>query len=90
MVGVGFGYGRIGASLPAHSPVLQHTYFHMLTIVHNTQCPAGTNDHEFAERTGHGRDINRHHYTIEEAEAAVQQPVVQVGVMADKAAVCLA
>lgn len=38
---------------------------------------AGTNDHEFAERTGHGRDINRHHYTIEEAEAAVQQPVVQ-------------
>ena len=38
---------------------------------------AGKNDVERASETGSVRDINRHSYSLEEAEEAVQQPVVQ-------------
>ncbi len=37
---------------------------------------AGGNDVELLERTGVGRDINRHHYTAAEVEAALKRPVV--------------
>lgn len=39
---------------------------------------AGTNDLERVAATGNIRDINRHWYSVEEAESAVQQPVVKV------------
>ena len=39
---------------------------------------AGVNDYELLEKTGGVRDINRHYYTVEEAEKALQRPVVQV------------
>jgi sucrose phosphorylase len=38
---------------------------------------AGENDSEAVERTGEGREINRHNYTADEVEKAVQKPVVQ-------------
>ncbi len=38
---------------------------------------AGENDQSAAERTGDGREINRHNYSVEEVEQALQQPVVQ-------------
>lgn len=38
---------------------------------------AGENDLELVERTGVGRDINRHYYSAEEIGAALKQPVVQ-------------
>ncbi|KLT73604.1 sugar phosphorylase [Neisseria arctica] len=38
---------------------------------------AGENDIELLEKTKEGRNINRHYYTLEEIEAAVQRPVVQ-------------
>ncbi|MEM8748516.1 MAG: sucrose phosphorylase, partial [Actinomycetota bacterium] len=38
---------------------------------------AGRNDVELLERTGVGRDINRHHYTEAEVAAALDRPVVQ-------------
>ena len=38
---------------------------------------AGHNDVELLHRTGVGRDINRHHYTDDEVEAALRRPVVQ-------------
>ncbi|RMG74086.1 MAG: sucrose phosphorylase [Bacteroidetes bacterium] len=38
---------------------------------------AGTNDMELLARTQVGRDINRHYYSPDEVEAAVQRPVVQ-------------
>ena len=38
---------------------------------------AGLNDMGLLERSGVGRDINRHHYTPEEIEAQCQRPVVQ-------------
>ena len=38
---------------------------------------AGLNDMALLERSGVGRDINRHHYTPEEIEAQSQRPVVQ-------------
>lgn len=38
---------------------------------------AGANDLDLLERTGVGRDINRHHYSELEAERALQRPVVQ-------------
>jgi sucrose phosphorylase len=37
---------------------------------------AGSNDVELLQRTGVGRDINRHHYGPEEIEAALLRPVV--------------
>jgi len=37
---------------------------------------AGTNDVDLLERTGVGRDVNRHHYRSDEREAALRQPVV--------------
>jgi sucrose phosphorylase len=37
----------------------------------------GGNDYALAEQTGQARDINRHRYSLEEADAALQQPVVQ-------------
>ncbi|MCV2393575.1 sucrose phosphorylase [Actinotalea sp. M2MS4P-6] len=37
---------------------------------------AGANDMELLDRTGVGRDINRHHYTDEEVSAALDRPVV--------------
>ncbi|TGD74169.1 sucrose phosphorylase [Mangrovimicrobium sediminis] len=38
---------------------------------------AGCNDEELMNETGELRDINRHFYTLEEVDEAVQQPVVQ-------------
>jgi len=38
---------------------------------------AGKNDIELVETTKHGRDINRHSYTIEEIAREVKRPVVQ-------------
>jgi sucrose phosphorylase len=38
---------------------------------------AGENDPSAAERTGDGREINRHNYTIDEIERDLQRPVVQ-------------
>jgi sucrose phosphorylase len=38
---------------------------------------AGENDMDLLARTRVGRDINRHHYTPAEIEAALQRPVVQ-------------
>jgi len=38
---------------------------------------AGTNDVERAEQTGDPREINRQHYTREQVDAAVKQPVVR-------------
>lgn len=37
---------------------------------------AGRNDMALLERTGVGRDINRHHYTRDEIDAAMARPVV--------------
>lgn len=37
----------------------------------------GTNDLALLEKTGVGRDINRHYYTWDEAQAALAKPVVQ-------------
>ncbi len=37
---------------------------------------AGTNDLELLERTGTGRDINRHYYTPDELRANLERPVV--------------
>jgi sucrose phosphorylase len=38
---------------------------------------AGENDPSAAERTGDGREINRHNYSIDELERDLQRPVVQ-------------
>jgi sucrose 6(F)-phosphate phosphorylase len=38
---------------------------------------AGRNDAAAVSATGEGRDINRHNYTLDEAEAALKRPVVQ-------------
>jgi sucrose phosphorylase len=38
---------------------------------------AGENDMALLQRTGVGRDINRHHYSADEITAALQRPVVQ-------------
>ena len=38
---------------------------------------AGTNDHAAVERTGEGRAINRHDYTLEEIGDELRRPVVQ-------------
>jgi sucrose phosphorylase len=38
---------------------------------------AAGNDEEAVRRTGEGREISRHNFTIEEIDAAVQRPVVQ-------------
>ena len=38
---------------------------------------AGANDVDLVERTRQGRDINRHGYSLEEAEGELQRPVVQ-------------
>ena len=38
---------------------------------------AGSNDLELMEATGEMRDINRHHYTLDEVDEAVKTPVVR-------------
>jgi sucrose phosphorylase len=38
---------------------------------------AGENDMALLQRTGVGRDINRHHYSADEIASALQRPVVQ-------------
>jgi sucrose phosphorylase len=38
---------------------------------------AGSNDQELAEESGEARDVNRHYYSVEEAEAALATPVAQ-------------
>ena len=38
---------------------------------------AGDNDHEAVRRSGEGRAINRHDYTIDEVQTALGRPVVQ-------------
>ncbi len=37
----------------------------------------GTNNIELMERTGELRDINRHHYTLDEVDEAMRQPMVK-------------
>ena len=37
----------------------------------------GMDDRELFEKTEQGRDVNRHHYTPQEIEAALEQPVTQ-------------
>jgi len=39
---------------------------------------AGTNDMDLLNRTGTGRDINRHHYTRDELDANLARPVVKM------------
>lgn len=39
---------------------------------------AGANDAALVEETGTGRDINRHPYTVPEAEKEMKRPVVKV------------
>lgn len=38
---------------------------------------AGSNDHELVETSGEARDINRHFYSLAEADEALDKPVVQ-------------
>jgi sucrose phosphorylase len=38
---------------------------------------AGENDMALLAKSGVGRDINRHHYSVGEIDAALQKPVVQ-------------
>lgn len=38
---------------------------------------AGENDHEAVQRTGEGREINRHNFTPDEIELSLKKPVVQ-------------
>jgi sucrose phosphorylase len=38
---------------------------------------AGANDMELLGRSGVGRDVNRHHYTLAEVDADLQRPVVE-------------
>lgn len=38
---------------------------------------AGANDHDAVERTGDGRAVNRHDYSLEEVRDALERPVVQ-------------
>ncbi len=38
---------------------------------------AGSNDVELFERTGTGRDVNRHHYTLAEVDDQLHRPVVR-------------
>lgn len=38
---------------------------------------AGANDYEFCTRTKHGKDINRHYYTMDDIEEEFKRPVVQ-------------
>jgi sucrose phosphorylase len=38
---------------------------------------AGTNDVELLNQTNHGRDINRHYYTVKEIEQNLNRPVVK-------------
>jgi sucrose phosphorylase len=38
---------------------------------------AGSNDNELLDATGEAREINRHHYALDEAHAALATPVVQ-------------
>lgn len=38
---------------------------------------AGENDIELLEKTKEGRNINRHYYTVEEVESAIERPVVK-------------
>ena len=38
---------------------------------------AGENDHDAARATGEGRAINRHDYSVQEVQSALQRPVVQ-------------
>ena len=38
---------------------------------------AGKNDEEAVKRTGEGREINRHNFSLDEIDAAMKQPVVQ-------------
>lgn len=38
---------------------------------------AGTNDENLLEKTGNGRDVMRHYYTLSEIEEAIKKPVVE-------------
>lgn len=38
---------------------------------------AGKNDYEEVEKTGDGREINRHNYSIQEIEQQIQRPIVK-------------
>lgn len=48
-----------------------------IPMVYYVGALAGENDIELVESTRHGRDINRHYYTIEEIEKETERPVVQ-------------
>jgi sucrose phosphorylase len=45
--------------------------------VYYTGLLAGENDMALLEKTGVGRDINRHHYSLEDIRCQLQRPVVQ-------------
>ena len=45
--------------------------------VYYTGLLAGENDNEAVQRTGEGREINRHNYSIEEIDARIRKEVVQ-------------
>ncbi|EIE21097.1 sucrose phosphorylase [Coccomyxa subellipsoidea C-169] len=48
-----------------------------LPMVYYVGLLAGRNDHESADRDNNPRGINRHKFSLEEADEAAQQPVVQ-------------
>jgi sucrose phosphorylase len=59
----------IARALQFFSPGVPHVYYVGLL--------AGRNDMDLLRRTGVGRDINRHHYSLPEIDAAVTRPVVR-------------
>ena len=48
-----------------------------IPLVYYVGLLAGRNDTELTEETKNGRNINRHFYSVEEAEKEMERPVVQ-------------
>lgn len=49
-----------------------------IPLVYYVGLLAGGNDDALVEETGTGRNINRHPYTVPEAQAEMERPVVKV------------
>jgi sucrose phosphorylase len=60
---------RIARALQFFAPGIPQVYYVGLL--------AGVNDMELLQRTGEGRDINRHHYTNDEIHSEIQRPIVR-------------
>ena len=60
---------RIARALQFFSPGIPQVYYFGLL--------AGANDMELLRRTGEGRDINRHYYTLDEVHLESRRPVVR-------------